>query len=124
MPLDDDARRQIEGAEVHNLEDFMRKAGVHPDDLRERMERTRAELAQAADEIEQQARDLRASVTELHREPTADLSVTEDELRYLIERIPPEETDRDEADTLLNKAIQALALESGPGGSFGGPEAA
>lgn len=65
------------------------------------------------------------NVTELHREPRANLEPTEDELRYLIEVIPEiDMQDRPEANSILNKMMHALAIESGPGGNFRGDTAA
>jgi len=66
--------------------------------------------------------ELRETLTELHREPRAPLELTEEELNYLIEIIPePDlrtESDHREAWTLINKAVQALAVETRPGGKF------
>lgn len=72
-------------------------------------------------EVRDLARGLNDNVTELHREPRANLEPTEDELRYLIEVIPEiDMQDRPEANSILNKMMHALAIESGPGGELPG----
>lgn len=103
------------------------------DELDARVEQTRADLADCTVEVLRHATELGESVkqlqggtvTQLHREPRANLEPTEDELRYLIEVIPEiDMQQRPEANSILNKMMHALAIESGPGGRFGGDKVA
>lgn len=96
--------------------------GLNDYELEERMRKARDDLVQATGEIERSAQELRASVTELHREPRATVELTEDELSYLVEAVDErgfrEMRDRPESGAVFDKLRQALAIESQPGGNF------
>jgi hypothetical protein len=69
--------------------------------------------------------ELTDSLAQLHREPRAELALTEAELRYLIDIIPEPalrtESESREAWMLMNKACQLLAVETQAGGKFVDP---
>lgn len=97
----------------------------HDDGLREVRDLARG-LRSDRDEIGESVEELRDTVTELHREPRAQLELTEDELVYLEaivasrvgEVVELSATPAEVAESVKSKLSQALAIESGPGGAF------
>lgn len=111
------------------IRDLARSINASDEEWEAKKARADAEIDEGRVLVEAAKRELAGgTVTRIHQEPTAEVTLTQRELDAVLNRLETAESDglfvgHGEL-SALNKFRQAVAIESGPGGRFYGDGAA